>query len=49
MHLFIYFWLQRVSVAVHGVSLVVVSGVYSLVTMCGLLIVVVFLIVEHRF
>ena len=45
---FIYlFWLCWVSVAAHRRSLVVVSGGYSLVAVCGLLIAVVSLVVEH--
>ena len=36
---FIYFWLSWVFVAVRGLSLVVISGDYSLVAVCRLLIV----------
>ena len=45
--IFIYFWLYWVFIAVHGLSLVVASGVYSLVLVHRLLIVVASLIVEH--
>ena len=43
--IFIYFWLHWVFVAVHRLSLVVVSGGY----MSGLLIAMISLIAEHRF
>ena len=43
--IFIYFWLHWVFVAVHRLSLVVVSGGY----MNGLLIAVTSLSAEHRF
>ena len=46
-YLFIYFWLFCVSVAAHGLSLVLASGGYSLVMVQGLLITVASLIVEH--
>ena len=42
-----YFWLHWVSVAVHGLSLVVTSRGSSLVAVCGLLITVVSLVAEH--
>ena len=45
--IFIYFWLYWVFIAVHGLSLVVASGVYSLVLVHRLLIAVASLIVEH--
>ena len=45
--LFIYFWLCYILVVAQRLSLVKVSGGYSLVALCGLLIVVVFLVVEH--
>ena len=41
------FWLRWVFVALSGLSLVVVSGCYSLVAMGGLLIVVVSLVAKH--
>ena len=44
---FIYFWLHWVFVAAHGLSLVVASGDYSLVVVCGLLIMSVPLVAEH--
>ena len=44
----IYFWLCWVFAAEHGLSLLEVSGGYSLVAMCRLLIEVASLIVEHR-
>ena len=43
--IFIYFWLHWVFVAVHRLSLLVVSGGY----MSGLLIAVTSLSVEHKF
>ena len=46
--LFIYFWLCWVFVAVQAFSLVAVSGGYSLVAVCGLLVVVASLVAEHR-
>ena len=46
--LFVYFWLRRVFVAVCGLSLVAVSGGYSLAAVSGLLISVVFLVAAHR-
>ena len=39
LYLSIYFWLCRIFVAACGLSLVVASGDYSLVVVCGLLIV----------
>ena len=46
--LFIYlFWLRRIFAALQGLSLVVVSGGYSLVAVCGLLIVVASLVAGH--
>ena len=45
---FIYFWLRWVFIAVHGLSLVVVSGGYSFVVMCRLLTAVAPLVAEHR-
>ena len=42
------FWLCWVSFAVHWLSLVVVSRVYSLVEVQGLLIVVASLVVQYR-
>ena len=42
------FWLHWVFVAVQGLCVVAVRGGYSLVAMCGLLIVVVSLVVEYR-
>ena len=45
-YLFIYFWLRWVFVAEHGLSLVEVSGGYSVVVH-GLLIAVASLIAEH--
>ena len=44
--LFVYFWLCWVFVAMHTLSLVVVSGVYSSLQ-CGLLIAVASLVAEH--
>ena len=44
---FIIYWLHWVFTAGHGFSKAVVSEGYSLVAMCGLLIVVVSLVVEH--
>ena len=41
------FWLHWVFVVVHGLCVVAVRGGYSLVAMCGLLIVVVSLVVEY--
>ena len=46
-HLFVYFWLHWVFVAVHGLSLLVESGHYSLVALRGLLIEVASLVAEH--
>ena len=47
--LFIYlFWLCWIFVAVNGLSLVVLSGGYSLISVNGLLIAVAPLVVEHR-
>ena len=47
--LFIYlFWLCWIFVAVSGLSLVVLSGGYSLISVNGLLIAVAPLVVEHR-
>ena len=46
-YLFIYFWLHWVFVAVHGLSLAVASGDYSLVVVCGLVTVLVPLVAEH--
>ena len=45
--LFVYFWLCCILIVVQGLSLVKVSGGYSSVALRGLLIVVVFLVVEH--
>ena len=47
-NLFIYLWLPWVFVAVRGLSLVAVSGGYSVVAVCGLLIDVASLVAEHR-
>ena len=48
MYLFLFnFWLHWVLVAAHRLSLVVVSGGYSLVAVHGHLIVAAFLIGEH--
>ena len=46
--LFIYFLLHWIFVAVHDISLVAVSGGYSLIALYRLLIAVVSLVVEHR-
>ena len=46
--LFIYFWLCWVFIAVHGLSLVVESGDYSLVVVCWFLSAVASLVAEHR-
>ena len=46
-YLFI-FWLCWVFVAVRGLSLVVASGGYSFIAVCGLLIAVASLVAEHR-
>ena len=46
---FLYFWLPWVFVAVLGISLVAVSGSYSLAVVHRLLIVVASLVVGHRF
>ena len=43
----IYFWLCWVFVAACRFSVVAVNGGYSLIAMCGLLIEVVSLVVEH--
>ena len=45
---FIYFCLHWVFVAVRGLSLVAASGAYSFIVVCGLLIAVASLVVEHR-
>ena len=45
--LFIYFWLHWVFVAVHGLSLVVVSGSYSLLRCAGFSLQWL-LVAEHR-
>ena len=45
---FIYFWLCWVFIAAHMLSLVVVSGGYSLVVVHGHLIAVASLVAEHR-
>ena len=42
------FWLCRVFVAVHGLSLLVESGSYSLVIVLELLVAVASLAVEHK-
>ena len=42
------FWLCRVLVAVHGLSLLGESGSYSLVTVLELLVAVASLAVEHK-
>ena len=47
LYLFIYLWLWWVFLADRGLSLVVESGSYSPVVVCGLLTVVVSLVVEH--
>ena len=44
---FIYFWLHWVLVASHGLSLVAASRGHSQVAVCGLLILVAFLVAEH--
>ena len=44
---YLLFWLHWVFVALHGLSLVVASGAYTLVVVCGLLTVMASL-VEHR-
>ena len=44
---FIYFWLCRVFIAMHGLSLVFLSGDYSLVVVYGLLTMVASIVVEH--
>ena len=46
-NLFIYFWLHWVFVAARGLSLVAVSGRLLFVAVCGLLIAVASLVVEH--
>ena len=46
--LFIYFLLHWIFVAAHNISLVAVSGGYSLIALYRLLIAVVSLVVEHR-
>ena len=43
----LFFWLHWVFIAVHGLSLVVASGGYS-VAVCRLLITVASLVAEHR-
>ena len=43
-----YFWLCWVFAVVHGLSLVVMGGGYSLVAACGLLIAVASLVAETR-
>ena len=48
-YLLIYLWLCQVLVAAHGLSLVAVIEVYSLVAVCKLLIAVASLVAEHRF
>ena len=45
--IFIYFWLCWVFVAAHELPLVAVSGSYSLVVVCGLLIAVASLVAKH--
>ena len=47
-HSFIYFWLCLVFIAEHGLSLVADSRAYSLGAVCGLLMTVAYLVVEHR-
>ena len=42
-----YFWLCWVFVALCGLSLVAVSGGYSLIEVCGLLIAVAYLVVKR--
>ena len=46
--IYLYFWLYLFFVAVHGLSLVVESGGYSLVVVLGLLIEVASLVVVPR-
>ena len=46
--IYFYFWMHWVFISVHGLSLVVVCVGYSLVTVCGLLLVVVSPVTEHR-
>ena len=46
-YLLTYFWLYWVSVAAHGLSLVMASGGYSPSAWHGLLIVVAYLVAEH--
>ena len=46
-HLFTYLWLCWVFVAALRLSPVVTSGDYSLVVVCGLLVVVASLVAEH--
>ena len=50
-YLFIYLWLRWVLVAAHGLSLVAASSERGLLfaAVCGLLIAVASLVVEHRF
>ena len=45
--MFVYFWLCWVFFVAHRLSLIVVSGGYSLIVVGGLLIAVASLIVEH--
>ena len=47
-NLFIYFWLHWVLVAALGLSLVIANYGYSLVAVCGLLIVEASFVVAHR-
>ena len=46
--IYLYFWLYLFFVAVHGLSLVVESGGYSLVVVLGLLVEVASLVVVPR-
>ena len=45
--LFIYLWLWRVFAAEHGLSLIEVTGGYSVVAVCRLLFAVASLVAEH--